>query len=333
MLRIAGISVKPGEKTTINIPVAQLHTHTEMTMPVNVIRGKKPGPHLFVCAAVHGDEITGVEIIRRLLKRSILKRMRGTLLSIPVVNVYGFINNTRYLPDRRDLNRFFPGSEQGSLTSRLAKIFMQEIVANSTHGIDLHAGSNHRINLPQIRADMSMPATAEMAMAFGPPVILEKYAREGSLRHAVQEKGVPILLYEAGEALRLDEVSIRAGVKGILAVMQHLGMLTGRSIKRPKYTPLVAKSSVWVRATTSGMQQMKTPLGRQVCKGDKIGQIVNPFGESETDIISTASGIVIGSANLPLVHEGDALVHVAEMEERTTSVQSTIQKFQDEFGA
>ena len=168
VLKIAGKQVAAGQRRSINIPVARLYTHTEMTMPVHVLRGKKDGPRLFVCAAIHGDEIIGVEIIRRLLKLKILQRLRGTLIAVPVVNVYGFINHTRYLPDRRDLNRFFPGSEKGSLTSRLANIFMDEIVANSTHGIDLHAGSHHRINLPHIRACLDNPETEMLWVRPGP---------------------------------------------------------------------------------------------------------------------------------------------------------------------
>ena len=182
VLKIAGKQLATGRRRTINIPVARLYTHTEMTMPVHVLRGKKDGPCLFVCAAIHGDEIIGVEIIRRMLKLKILQRLRGTLIAVPVVNVYGFINHTRYLPDRRDLNRFFPGSQKGSLTSRLADIFMQEIVANSTHGIDLHAGSHHRINLPHIRACVDNAETQKLALAFGAPVILNANLRDGSLR-------------------------------------------------------------------------------------------------------------------------------------------------------
>jgi hypothetical protein len=235
ILKIAGKKIAEGQRRSLNIPVARLYTHTEMTMPVHVLRGKKDGPCLFVCAAIHGDEIIGVEIIRRLLKLKILQRLRGTLIAVPVVNVYGFINHTRYLPDRRDLNRFFPGSTKGSLTSRLANIFMEEIVANSTHGIDLHAGSHHRINLPHIRACLDNPETEKLAAAFGSPVILNSNLRDGSLRQAGVEAGIPMLLYEAGEALRFDEFGIRVGVKGVLAVMRSLGMLTSRSVKTLRF--------------------------------------------------------------------------------------------------
>lgn len=215
-------------------------------------------------AAIHGDEIIGVEIIRRLLKLKILQRLRGTLIAVPVVNVYGFINNTRYLPDWSDLNRFFPGSEKGSLTSRLANIFMEDIVANSTHGIDLHAGSHHRINLPHIRACLNNPETEKLAFAFGAPVILNANLRDGSLRQAVEEKGIPMLLYEAGEALRFDEFAVRAGVKGILSVLRSIGMLTSRSIGASRIQPMVASSTSWVRAPASGILRTQIALGGKI---------------------------------------------------------------------
>ena len=225
-LTVAGVKIKPGGRITTQIPVARLYTHTEMTMPVHVVHGRREGPRLFVCGAIHGDEIVGTEIIRRLMQRKRLKSLRGTLLATPVVNVYGFLQHSRYSPDRRDLNRFFPGSEKGSLTSQLAGTFMEEVVRGSTHGIDLHAGSNYRSNLPQVRAAIDDPETLRLAKAFKVPVIINAKTRDGSLRHAASESGVTMLLYEAGEALRFDEVAIRAGVRGVMAVMQALGMLT-----------------------------------------------------------------------------------------------------------
>ena len=329
-LTIAGTRVKPGQRKTINIPVARLYTHAEMTMPVHVIRGKRDGPHLFVSAAVHGDEIIGVEIIRRLLKLKILQRLHGTLIAVPVVNVYGFIHNARYLPDRRDLNRFFPGSEKGSLTSRLAHLFMEEIVGNSTHGIDLHAGSNHRINLPQIRACLDEPETERLAFAFGAPVIIDANLRDGSLRQAVMEKKVPMLLYEAGEALRFDEVAIRSGVKGILSVMRAVGMLSARSVKSSRVQPLVAHSTRWVRAPMSGILNTGMPLGSEVTAGSKIAEIADPFGENETAVISPNAGIVIGRMNLPLVHRGDALFHIAGFDD-SEPLRETLEDFKEAF--
>jgi len=330
ILKIAGKQVAGGQRRSINIPVAHLYTHTEMTMPVHVLRGKKDGPHLFVCAAIHGDEIIGVEIIRRLLKMKTLQRLRGTLIAVPVVNVYGFINHTRYLPDRRDLNRFFPGSEKGSLTSRLATIFMEEIVANCTHGIDLHAGSHHRINLPHIRACLNNPETEKLAFAFGAPVILNAGLRDGSLRQAAEEKGIPLLLYEAGEALRFEELAVRAGVKGILAVMRSLGMLSSRAVRPTRIQPMVASSTSWVRAPGSGILRTQIPLGAKIAIKQKIGQIADPFDEDETDVISPVAGIVIGRMNLPLVHRGDALFNVAGFDD-SVAVSESLDDFKEEI--
>jgi len=331
-LKIAGKRIAAGQRRAINIPVARLYTHTEMTMPVHVLRGKKEGPHLFVCAAIHGDEIIGVEIIRRLLKLKTLLRIRGTLIAVPVVNVYGFINNSRYLPDRRDLNRFFPGTQKGSLTSHLAHIFMQEIVGNSTHGIDLHAGSNHRINLPHIRACLDKAETEELAFAFGAPVILNANLRDGSLRQAVEEAGIPMLLYEAGEALRFDEFAVRAGVKGILAVMRAIGMLTSRSVKTSRIKPMVASSTSWIRAPKSGILRTHIRLGDKITVNQKIGEIADPFDENETAVNSTGSGIVIGRLNLPLVHKGDALFHIAGFDD-SVAVRESIDDFKEELSA
>ena len=248
-LEIAGTRVAPGERVTVDVPLPQLYTHAPMAMPVVVVRGKRDGPRLFVAAAVHGDELNGVEIIRRLLARPVLQRVRGTLMAVPMVNVYGVIHHSRYLPDRRDLNRAFPGSERGSMAARLAHEFMTQIVANATHGIDLHTGAVHRDNLPQIRARIDDPPTAALARAFGVPVLIDANLRDGSLREATATLSIPMLLYEAGEALRYDELAIRAGVQGVLNVMRALGMLPPSRRRRPLPEPFVARSSAWAASS------------------------------------------------------------------------------------
>ena len=209
---IAGTEVSPGTRRTLELPVASLYSHAPMTLPVQVVCGRHDGPRLFVSAALHGDEINGVEIIRRLLRLPSLKKLRGTLLAIPIVNVYGFVNRSRYLPDRRDLNRSFPGSVRGSMAARLADLFLKEIVDRCNYGIDLHTGAIHRENLPQIRANLDDEETARIARAFHVPLLLNSDLRDGSLREIAAERGIPMLLYEAGEALRFDERAIRAGV-------------------------------------------------------------------------------------------------------------------------
>lgn len=327
-LFINGEDIAPGSRVTIDVPVARLYTHTPITMPVQVIRGRRAGPRLFVSAAIHGDEINGVEVIRRLLKLPVIDKLHGTLIAVPVVNVHGFLHHTRYLPDRRDLNRVFPGSECGSLAARLANLFMTEVVDNSQYGIDIHTGAIHRSNLPQIRAKLDDPETERLARLFGVPVILNSDLRDGSLREAAAEKGIPTLLYESGEALRFDEFGIRVGVHGVVKVMRALGMLPRSRSRKPPREPYVARSSSWMRAPQGGILRSLVPLGARVAKGEVLGLVADPFGEREEEVISTAEGIVIGRANLPLVNEGEALFHVARFQ-AVREVEAHLEAFQE----
>jgi uncharacterized protein len=329
-LQIGTKIVAPGERITFDLTVPHLYTHTAVSMPIQVIHGKHPGPKLFISAAIHGDEINGIEIIRRLLGLPTLRNLRGSLLAIPVVNVYGFVNQSRYLPDRRDLNRSFPGSKTGSLAARLANLFMEEIVARCSHGIDLHTAALHRNNLPQIRARVDDPETERLAQAFGSPVILNSDLRDGSLRQAVADLGIPVLLYEAGEALRFNEFAIRVGVNGIVSVMRELGMLPPRRTKKPPLRPVVAHSSNWVRAPQSGILRSLTALGRHIKKGEIMARVADPFGEKTEEVTAPFSGIIIGCTNLPLVHEGEALYHIARFEKPKT-VAEALEAFQLEY--
>ncbi|KPJ95126.1 MAG: succinylglutamate desuccinylase [Gammaproteobacteria bacterium SG8_15] len=289
-LVIAGTPIKRGERVTVDLMVAKLYTHTPLDIPIHIVRGRAAGPRVFISAAIHGDEINGVEIIRRVLKHSAIRKLKGDLIAIPVVNVYGFINHSRYLPDRRDLNRSFPGSDTGSLAARLANIFMTEIVNQCTHGIDLHTAASHRNNLPQIRANLDDPETERLAKAFGVPVILNSNLRDGSLREAAAELDMPMLLYEGGEALRFNEVAIRLGVRGILRVLRSLEMLPPRKNRS---------------------EDIKVALGTVVQKKSVLGVISEPLGQTETNVVSPYEGIVIAVSNLPLVNEGDAVIHIA----------------------
>jgi predicted deacylase len=311
-LIIGGEPVAAGQRRRLSLPVAMLHTHTPVEMPVEVIRGRRPGPRLFITAAVHGDELNGIEIIRRLGAMAVLKRIRGTLILVPVVNVFGVLNHSRYLPDRRDLNRSFPGSERGSLAARLANLVTTEIIAGSTHGIDLHTGALHRSNLPQIRGAMEVEEIRTMAQAFGVPAILDSHPREGSLRASAMEAGIPTVVYEAGEALQFDEMSIRVGVTGIVNVMRSIGMLAARSgTSTPRRRPVVARSSTWIRASGGGILRSALQLGALVEPGDLLGTISDPLGDTEFTVVSGEKGVVVGISSLPLVNEGDALFHIA----------------------
>ncbi len=279
-------------------------------MPVSVIRGEKDGPRLFVCAAQHGDEINGVEIIRRLLKRKDLNNLKGILIAVPVVNVFGFLHNSRYLPDRRDLNRSYPGSARGSLASRLAHLFLTEIAMQATHGIDIHTAAIHRYNLPQIRTNLNDEKTTEMAKAFGTPVILHSRQRNNSLRETLANHGTPIIVYEAGEALRYNELAIKLGVDGIIRVMRSIGIL--RKSRAKRIEPVQTRSNRWVRAKKSGLVQLKAKAGEKVTRHQIIAVIADPLGSNTVNLKSPFDGVIIGHTNLPLVHAGDAVVNVAK---------------------
>ena len=313
-IEIAGVSVAPGEHRTIEVPITDLSTHTPINMPVRVNHGRRDGPVLFVCGAIHGDEVNGVEIIRRLMRLSGLRRLRGTLIAVPIVNVFGFLNNSRYLPDRRDLNRSFPGRSSGSLAGRLAEMFLREIVSKSTHGIDLHTAAVHRDNYPQIRADLDNPELERMARAFGAPLTINADLREGSLRAAAAKLGVPVMVYEGGEALRFDELPIRSGVNGVVRCMRELEMLRETKPRKMTRQPAVIRSSIWVRAPKSGIMRAVIALGRPVVQGGLLGVVSDPFGGNEIEVRAPADGIVIGRTYLPQVHEGDALFHIGRLE-------------------
>jgi predicted deacylase len=328
---IAGNTIKPGSRVTIDLPVTRLYTHTPIALPVRIVHGKQPGPTIFVSAAIHGDEINGVEIIHRLLEHWTMKRLHGTLLAIPVVNIHGFIHQSRYLPDRRDLNRNFPGSKKGSLAARLAYLFMHEIVKQCDYGIDLHTAAIHRDNLSQIRANLDHPETLQLAEAFDVPVLINANVRDGSLRAAAAQEGIPMLLYEGGEALRFNELVIRAGTRGIINVMRKLGMLPpSRKSRKRSIEPVIARSSSWIRAPGSGVLRHIVTMGSRINKNDKVAIIEDPIGEQKIEIPAPYDGIVIGRSNLPLVNEGDALLHIARFGE-IEEAEERVEEFQEVF--
>mgnify|MGYP003384772963 CR=1 FL=1 len=320
VLTIGGVDIHIGETKRIDIPVGRLYTDTEVAIPVYVKRGLKPGSTLFVSAAIHGDELNGIEIISRLIASKKIQNLRGTLIAVPIVNGYGVLNQSRYMPDRRDLNRSFPGSASGSLAGRIAHLFLKEIVAKCDYGIDLHTGAIHRSNLPQLRANLDDTATFEMAKAFGVPVMLNANVRDGSLRASATKLGVPIILYEAGQALRFDELSIMVGLKGIINTLRHLGMLNKTRSKAKQVEPFVAMQSGWIRAKESGFVSHVKELGDFVNKGDVLAEIKSPFGDVISTVVNNREGIIIGKQNIPLVQQGEAVYHVAYFRKPTAVV-------------
>ena len=312
-IEIAKEIIEPGRLCRLDIPVSRLPTQTLLSLPVTVVNGIETGPKLWLSAAIHGDELNGVEIIRQVLAQIQAKKLRGTLIAVPIVNVFGVIEQSRYLPDRRDLNRSFPGSETGSLASRLANLFVREIVSKSTHGIDLHTAAIHRINLPQIRANLDDEETYRCAQAFGAPIIMHATTRDGSLRQAATKKGIPILLYEAGEALRFDPVAIRTGVEGILRVMEGLQMYQFDFLS-PASTVIEIRKSKWIRASCGGIFHLEVTLGQKLTKKQSLGFITDAFGENKVIVRANVQGIVISYTQNPLVNQGDAIIHLAVIE-------------------
>ena len=308
---VGGHVVARGQRADLELPVARLATGAGASLPVTVFHGHEPGPRVWLSAAIHGDELCGIEIIRQVIEGIDPRRLRGTVVAVPVVNVFGLIGDSRYLPDRRDLNRSFPGSPRGSLASRLAQLFMAEVVTAGSVGLDLHTAAEGRTNLPQIRGDLDDPTVLELARVFGPSVAIHARTRDGSLREAGTRAGATVLLYEAGEARRFDPVAIDRGVDGVRRVLAHLGMVDG-PVPPPTSATEVARRSTWVRARRGGLASMEVALGDRVDKGSLLAVVRDAAGTYASKVRSPVAGRVIGASTHPLVYQGDALVHLTE---------------------
>ncbi|MGH9138684.1 MAG: succinylglutamate desuccinylase/aspartoacylase family protein [Acidimicrobiales bacterium] len=311
---LAGVTVAPGRRRNVELPVAALPTDTSLSMSVAVLCGLRPGPTVWLSGAVHGDELNGIEIIRQLLRLLHPKELAGTLLAVPIVNVFGFLNESRYLPDHRDLNRSFPGSARGSLTAQLANHFVTEIVLRSQYGIDFHTGSDHRVNVPQLRVDLLLPEVERMAKAFAAPVTVHASYRDGSLRTYCSTRGIPLLVYEGGEAHRFDADAVRVGTDGTLRVLAELDMWHG-DVPPPRGSTVLVEHSHWERARRSGIVRIDVEPGQRVEQGAVLGVIANALGERPTPVRASTPGIVLGVSRHPMVAQGDALVHIADTSE------------------
>lgn len=309
---IGNVRVRAGSAKEVELPITRLVTGGDVSLPVRVVHGREPGPTVWVNAAIHGDEVMGVEVIRQAVATLSARTLRGTLVAVPVVNVLGFMTGDRYLPDRRDLNRSFPGSARGSLASRIAHLFMTEVVSKCDVGIDLHTASDRRTNLPQIRADLDDPRTRALAEAFGAPVMLHARLRDGSLRQAARDRDATVLLYEAGEALRFEEEPIAVGVEGVRRVLAALDMIDPLPPDpEDSPVPVEARGSAWVRARGTGILHLEVHLGDHVEEGQRLGGLSDTFGRRVRLVHADRAGIVIGLTRAPLVNAGDALVHIA----------------------
>jgi len=311
--RIHDRAIAPGSSEILTIPVSQQVTGLDASLALKVLHGAKPGPAVFVSAAIHGDEIVGTAIIQRLLDHLMPEEMSGTVILAPAVNIYGFASHSRYLPDRRDLNRSFPGYEHGSLAAQLAHCFLVNVIDRCTLGIDLHTAAIHRYNLPQIRIASGSPHLTELAMAFAPPIIIESPLRPGSMRALAADRETPMLLLEAGEALRFDRYSIKVGVAGVLRVLAHIGMIEQHGDAHETDVPVRANRSSWVRAPRGGVTRRVRKSGDVVRQGDMLAVVGGLFGEDAQELVSPVDGVIIGHATLPVVNQGDALFHIAEV--------------------
>lgn len=307
-IAINEVTVRKGENKEITLNIARLPTQTVIDLPIFVYRAADDGPTISVTAGLHGDEINGIETIRRMIYNESIIPHAGTVIAIPVVNVYGFIHTSRKFPDGKDLNRSFPGSSSGSLAGRIAHVLMNEVVPHIDCGIDFHTGGASKENYPHIRCNFDFPRSLELARAFSPPFVVNSKAPDHSFRKAAALQGKPILTFEGGESLRLHEFSIRQGIEGILRLMKHLGMKNSRVAGNETR---VLPGSRWRRAQYSGLFRASVRIGDQIRRNQVLGYIADPFGETDYKIKAQTDGYVIGLNNMCVVNKGEALLHIA----------------------
>lgn len=304
---VNGIKVRPGQSLNIDIAIARLPTHTLIDLPVFIRRGKADGPVVLISGGVHGDEINGIVAVRRILEDDLIQLMNGTVILMPLVNVYGFLSNSRTFPDGRDLNRSFPGSKKGSLASQIAYMMSSQIIPQIDYGIDFHTGGRMLSNHPQIRVDFKDKKGFELAKAFGTHFVLDSPHIDKSFRKEAYKQRKHILVYEGGESMRLDEYAVEEAVAGTLRMLQFLGMI--EKAPQPKTSIILADSS-WIRAKVSGIFTSNVTLGQEVKKGQILAKISDPYGQVKVPVKATHNGHVIGLNNNPVVNAGDALIHV-----------------------
>jgi predicted deacylase len=308
VISINGQEIEAGENKTVILNSYELHTKSSIKIPVHVIRSKNPGPTVLLSAGMHGEETNGIEIIRKLVEREEVKNLQcGTIIAIPVINIVSFLYSTRDLPDGRDLNRCFPGTKNGSLGSRIAYDLMKHIIPLIDFGVDFHTGGAKINNYPQVRCVFDFPENLEIAKKFSAPLIIDSNYREGTLRHEAAKKNKPILVFEGGESMRFDYLSINEGLSGCLRLMKAYNMI---NIDIPNNASVKLKNDKWIRAAASGLFHMNASNGAYVRKDDLLGVICNPFGEVEHKVLATVDGYIVGVNNQPVVNEGDALIHL-----------------------
>lgn len=310
-IEICGVKVQPGERLTLALPTPEIYTCAPLHIPMHVIHGKKSGPKILICATLYGDEANGIDIVHRLLETQLLKNISGTLICIPVMNVYGLINHSRFLPDGHDLADNFPGSEKGSFAARLAHLFTSEVINHMTHCINIRSGPSHIYKLPQVYFHPEDEVATHLASCFGAPVTRPSNEKTGFFYSEQGMPKCPTLIFEAGEAHRTDDYSIKIGMKGIIRVLKELQMV--RLKAKPKEKSFVeAKKTVWLHSPGSGIFQLNKQIGKKIKKGEQIGFVADPFGSSKKyDLIALESGIISAATTYPHVFEGQRLIELA----------------------
>lgn len=306
---INGIRIRPGQSLNIDIAIARLPTHTLIDLPVFIKRAKEEGPVVLISGGIHGDEINGIVAVRKMLEEEIIVPIKGTIIFMPLVNVYGFLSSSRTFPDGRDLNRMFPGSKKGSLASQIAFILSNEIIPIIDYGIDFHTGGRMLSNFPQIRVDYKDKRGLELAKAFGTHFILNSPHIDKSFRKEAYKRQKHILVYEGGESMRLDDYAVEEAILGTKRMLHFLGMLEDETAPR---STIMIKESSWVRAKVSGIFSSNVGLGDEVKKGQIIAKITDPYGQVKVPVKATNNGHVVGLNNNPVVNAGDAIVHVGK---------------------
>lgn len=302
-----------GETVQIKMDIARLNTHSKIEVPIIVSRGHSDGPCLLLIGGIHGDETNGVEIVRQIIASGQNKPQKGTVICIPLLNVFGFLNQKREFPDGRDLNRAFPGSEKGSLASRFAYHLMSKVIPKVDYCIDFHTGGAQRFNYSQIRIDTNDGDTLKLAYVFGAPFIVHSKSQEKTFRNSMVALGKKVLLFEGGKSLSLDKNVTKSGIQGAINIMHHLGMRDFTSkISKPNLepAPIIIRNSRWIRATYSGMYRSYISVGQKVEKGVKLGSISDPFGDFEKFFRNKQEGYILNSNHSPIVIQGDALLYI-----------------------
>ncbi|MCA9081395.1 MAG: succinylglutamate desuccinylase/aspartoacylase family protein [Planctomycetaceae bacterium] len=305
---LGGVPVRRGETCDLQLKISETYTGADVSIPARVIRARQPGPTVFVSAAIHGDELIGTGIIHELLSSGVPLKA-GTLILLPVVNVFGFENHDRYLPDRRDLNREFPGSATGSLASRIADILMREVIQQCDYGIDLHAAAKTRINFPNVRGDLNDPEVRRIAKAFGCELVIDGTGPQGSLRREACRVGCPTIILEAGEPLKVETSMLEIGMRGVRNVLIELGLMDGESVP-PPFQSMVRKTT-WVRAQVGGFLRFHARPGEIVREGQIIASNFGILGDHQNALVSPVDGLILGMTTLPAVKPGEPVVHIA----------------------